>query len=172
MKAEIMNAGVRDRVCRASSARETAMLLGAALCVALAGCVARGSWKAEKPLAPEGLAVSRTLATAQLDAAAWPADIWWRSYGDSQLDGLIDEALAGSPSLEIAQARLRAAQAEATRAGGARQPTTTVDAEATRQRYPEHGLYPPPFAGNSATDARIALDFSYDIDLWGRNRAA
>ena len=172
MKADITNSGARGRICAASLARKTAMFLGAAACVALAGCVARGNWKAEKALAPEGLAASRSLASAQVDAAAWPADIWWRRYGDPQLDGLIDEALAGSPSLEIAQARLRAAQAEATRAGGARQPTTTVDAEATRQRYPEHGLYPPPFAGSSATDARIALDFSYDIDLWGRNRAA
>src|SRR6267378_3571653 len=106
MKAEITNSGARGRICAASLARKTAMFLGAAACVALAGCVARGNWKAEKALAPEGLAASRSLASAQVDAAAWPADIWWRRYGDPQLDGLIDEALAGSPSLELAQARL------------------------------------------------------------------
>ena len=172
MQTEITSAGARDRMRAASLARQSAMFLGAASCLALAGCVARGNWKAGKPLAPAGVAASRTLASAQVDAAAWPADSWWRRYGDPQLDGLVGEALAGSPSLEIAQARLRAAQAVATRAGGARQPSMTVDAEVNRQRYPEHGLYPPPFAGSSATDARIALDLSYDIDLWGRNRAA
>jgi outer membrane protein TolC len=28
----------------------------------------------------------------------WPADSWWQAYGDPQLNGLIDEALADSPS--------------------------------------------------------------------------
>ncbi|MGH8267427.1 MAG: efflux transporter outer membrane subunit, partial [Steroidobacteraceae bacterium] len=32
-------------------------------------------------------------------------------------------------------------------------------------------LYPPPFAGSYSSDARVALDFSYEIDFWGRNRA-
>ena len=26
----------------------------------------------------------------------WPADHWWQRYGDSQLDALVDEALANS----------------------------------------------------------------------------
>ncbi len=46
-----------------------------------------------------------------------------------------------------------------------------LNAETTRQRYPEHCLYPPPFAGSYITDGRIALDFSYDLDFWGKNRA-
>lgn len=29
--------------------------------------------------------------------AVWPTQQWWRSYGDSQLNTLIDEALANSP---------------------------------------------------------------------------
>ena len=44
--------------------------------------------------------------------AAWPGDGWWRAYGDAQLDTLIEEALRGSPDLELAQARLHAAMAQ------------------------------------------------------------
>jgi NodT family efflux transporter outer membrane factor (OMF) lipoprotein len=80
------------------------------------------------------------------------------------------EALAGSPSLQVAQARLREAQAVVTSASGPRLPSTTVSAETTRQRYSENYIYPPAFAGGYFTDGRAALDFSYDLDFWGHNR--
>ena len=147
------------------------IVLAATLAASLTGCVERGDWKPAPRLEPSSLAAQQTLAGARLDAAAWPADQWWRGYGDAQLDALIAEALAGSPSLEIAAARLRSAQAQAIAAGAVRVPAASLDAETTRQRYPEHGLFPPPFAGSYSTDARVALDFSFDLDFWGRNRA-
>ena len=147
------------------------IVLAATLAASLTGCVERGDWNPVPRLEPSSLAAQQTLAGARLDAAAWPADQWWRGYGDAQLDALIAEALAGSPSLEIAAARLRSAQAQAIAAGAERVPAAALDAETTRQRYPEHGLFPPPFAGSYSTDARVALDFSFDLDFWGRNRA-
>jgi NodT family efflux transporter outer membrane factor (OMF) lipoprotein len=146
-------------------------LVAASLAAALAGCVERGDWKPAPQLAPQALRSERTLANAQLDAAAWPADAWWRGYGDARLDALVEEALAGSPTLTMAQARLRAAQGRVVSAGAARLPQAAVDAEVTRQRYPENYLFPPPFAGSYITDGRAALDFSYDLDFWGHNRA-
>jgi NodT family efflux transporter outer membrane factor (OMF) lipoprotein len=172
MKASIRNVLVSGVERAVAGGKHAARVVGAMLCAALAGCVSNGNWKAVHAVAPQDLSAGRTLATATIDPAAWPTDTWWHSYGDPQLDTLIDESLAGSPSLDIAEARLRAAQAQATRANAARQPTTTLDAEVTRQRYPENGLYPPPFGGNFVTDGRLALDFSYDIDFWGRNREA
>src|ERR1700732_2497030 len=139
-------------------------------CILVAGCVTDRDWHAQRPIAPNSLVAERALATAQTNEDAWPEDDWWRAYGDPQLDALMGEALAGSPSLQVAQARLRSAQAEATRASGPRLPATAVDAETTRQRYSANGLYPPPYAGNYFTDGRVALDFSYDLDFWGRNR--
>ena len=98
--------------------RSVFLTVGAAL--VLAGCVDRGDWKATPKVEPNTLSAEHTLQGTKLDAGAWPADQWWRDYGDPQLDALVDEALAGSPSLEIAQARLRAAQGQAVSAGGAR----------------------------------------------------
>jgi hypothetical protein len=40
--------------------------------------------------APEAYATAQTLPAS--DAAAWPADAWWKAYGDAQLDALVDEA--------------------------------------------------------------------------------
>ena len=143
-------------------------LLGAA---ALSGCVDRGGWKAAPEIAPAQLTATRTLAATPVDAAAWPADGWWHGYGDPQLDALVAEAIAGSPSLTAAEARLRAAQGQALAVGALKLPNVALDAEVTRQRYPENGLYPPPFAGHYYSDGRVAFDLSYDIDFWGRNRA-
>jgi NodT family efflux transporter outer membrane factor (OMF) lipoprotein len=147
--------------------RRLAPLLALALCA----CVDRGGWQPTPQLAPQDLAVSRTVADARVEPTAWPAEGWWQRLGDAQLDALVDEALAGSPSLATAEARLRAAQGRAIAARGARLPTTTVNAEVTRQRYAEDYLFPPPFGGSYVNDGRVALDLSWDVDFWGRNRA-
>ena len=136
----------------------------------LIGCVDRGNWKPAPQLKSDALASSQTLKDAKLEAAAWPADQWWRSYGDPQLDALVEEALAGSPTLEIAQARLRAAQAQTVAARAARDPQTVFNASITRERFPQNELYPAPLGGSWATAGNATLDFSWDLDLWGRNR--
>jgi NodT family efflux transporter outer membrane factor (OMF) lipoprotein len=150
--------------------RRTILLL-TGVSLALAGCVDRGGWKPATQRTPQSLEATRSLGGAPVDAAAWPQDAWWHRYGDAQLDALVEEAIKDSPSLTTAEARLRAAQAQAVAARGARLPSATLNAETTRQRYPEHYLFPPPFAGSYITDGRTALDFSYDLDFWGKNRA-
>ena len=102
---------------------------------------------------------------------AWPVDAWWRAYGDPQLDELVNEALQGSPSLEIAEARLRAAQGQAIAAHATRLPAASLDGSVVRQRFPVNGLYPPPYGGSWWTQGDAQLDFSYDLDFWGHNRA-
>jgi NodT family efflux transporter outer membrane factor (OMF) lipoprotein len=146
-------------------------LLGAALLAALSGCVDRGGWQAAPQVTPAQLTATRTLAGTPVDASAWPSEGWWHGYGDPQLDALVEEAIAGSPSLLAAEARLRAAQGQALTAGALKLPSVALDAQVTRQRYPENDLYPPPYAGNYYNSGRVALDLSYDIDFWGRNRA-
>jgi outer membrane protein TolC len=59
-------------------------------------------------------------------AASWPSDRWWESYTDTQLTSLIDEALRDSPTLAIAAARVRQAQAAARQTGASRYPTAAV----------------------------------------------
>ncbi len=151
--------------------KQRMFLLAPLLALVFSGCVDRGGWQPAQQIAPQTLELAHTLAEAPVAPSGWPADGWWRGYGDAQLDALVDEALAGSPSLATAQARLRAAQARAVVARAARLPTTTVSAEADRQRYPEDYLFPPPFGGGYVNNGRAAVDFSWDLDFWGRNRA-
>lgn len=106
-------------------------------------------------------------------AQAAPADArWWQQYGDAQLDQLIDQALAASPSLELAQARLDQARAAAGLAASADGLHANANIDSTQQRLSEHYIYPTGLAGTYTSINRAALDFSYTLDLWGRNRAA
>src|ERR1700756_6060540 len=104
------------------TSRFSPLALPVILAAGLAGCVERGGWKPAPRLEPQTLTAQHALAGGKVDAAAWPAEGWWRAFSDRQLDGLVDEALVGSPSLEIAQARLRAAQGGAGAGGGTRPP--------------------------------------------------
>lgn len=146
-------------------------LLAPFLLLTLAGCVDRGGWKPAPQLTPQAVTATATLGEARLEPAAWPGDAWWHAYGDPQLDALIEEALRGSPSLATAEARLRAAQGQLVAAHAAQLPTVALDGSVVRQRFPVNGLYPPPYGGSYFTQGQVTLDFSYDIDFWGRNRA-
>jgi NodT family efflux transporter outer membrane factor (OMF) lipoprotein len=120
---------------------------------------------------PEAYATAQTLATT--DAAAWPADAWWKAYGDAQLDALVDEALTGSPTLAQAEARLRRAQALANQAKAAQLPSVGANAGVERAKQSYNNGIPPDFVPQGYNDyGRLSLDFSWELDFWGKNRAA
>ena len=107
------------------------------------------------------------------DAAQFPADRWWTAYGDPGLDALVEEALAKSPDLALAAARVRAADAASQRAGGALLPTLTVDGTAggTKQSY-NMGI-PAQFVPKGVIETgKLSATLGLNLDLWGRNRAA
>lgn len=93
---------------------------------------------------------------------------WWQVYGDTELDRLEQQLLRNSPDLASAMARYRQARAATDAARAAQSPT--VGASANVQRDRQSALRPLRGAGspdeyNSGT---LGLDFSYEVDLWGR----
>ena len=95
--------------------------------------------------------------------SAWPDKGWWLRYGDGQLNQLMDEGIAGSPDLEAAAARFRTARGFAQQAGAATLPS--VDAFATSEFKKQENL-------KLLSQGNAGLSFSFDLDLWGKNRAA
>ena len=121
--------------------------------------------------APEPAVDIAGLGAARI-AVDWPTEDWWRRYGDAQLDALESDALAGSPTLAAARARVARATAAAGVARAALLPEVTGNGTVLYQRYSENYIFPPPFAGNWDTDNRLTLDFVYEIDFWNKNGAA
>lgn len=120
--------------------------------------------------APDSLAASQTFAAPASD---WPADAWWRAYGDPQLDALIGEALAGSPDLAAAEARARKADALAGQACSALLPQLELNAQLQSMKQSYNNGFPAEFVPHGYKDsARATIDFGYGLDLFGKNRAS
>lgn len=105
-------------------------------------------------------------------ASTAPVDAeWWKQFGDPALTGLIERALASSPDLAQATARVAEARAlrEAAQGGGG--PQVNASGTATLNRVSENGQIP---IGNiPGFDPEFPLidtgfDASWEIDLWGK----
>ena len=105
--------------------------------------------------------------------SAWPADGWWKTYSDAQLDRLIGEGLAGSPDLAAAAARFRTAQGLAQQAGAALLPSLDATGSIDYLNQSQNGSPPgvPVPTGWHATGT-TGLSLNFDLDLFGKNRAA
>ena len=115
----------------------------------------------------------RTANSFSAPATAWPGDQWWQAYGDPQLSGLIDEALQGAPDLKLAQARLAAAAAVVRSAESTQMPEVTGSAAITEEKQSYNYLIPPQALPRGWNDYGLAtVNFSWELDFWGKNRAA
>ena len=97
---------------------------------------------------------------------------WWRALGDARLDRLVDQALAGNPSLRLTQTRLSRARAISEVADAALLPQLNASVDLTRQRYTENGAVPAPLAGSVRETGTLQLGSTWELDFFGKNRAA
>ena len=150
------------------SLRRMTVALATAL---LAACASTGGLAPQDaPMHAGDVAAARSLSGANLANAQWPTLQWWTAFGDPQLDALVAEGLAGSPSIEAADARTRKAVAQAGLADALRKPTLGASTQVLGLQIPET-LAPEPIGGEFSTAWIFALDFKYSPDLWGGKRA-
>ena len=101
-----------------------------------------------------------------------PKGAWWRVFGDAKLNDLMERATAHNQTLKAAVARFDQARAGTGIARAAFFPTADVNSAFTTQRtspnmpsaFPLHGLH---YVGPSYN---VPLDFSWELDLWGKIR--
>jgi NodT family efflux transporter outer membrane factor (OMF) lipoprotein len=134
------------------------------LAALLAACAIPASPPAVAPRAPTELG----LAGASVPV---PTE-WWKAAGDPQLDRLVADALSGSPSLDVAAARVRQAQAQFARADANRGPDVALDAQVQAARLSGRYTIPPPFAGTVRELGTAQAGLNWDLDLFGRQKAA
>lgn len=154
-------------------AKALKLLPFAATAALLAGCASVPQPTTVTPLAATDLASTQTLAGQK---GVWPADSWWQGFNDPQLNGLMDEALAHSPDLLAAQARLDKAQSFEDQVHATLKPTLTLNGSLVETKQSLNMGFPPAFKdflpGGYLPEGRFTVDANYDIDLWGKSRAA
>lgn len=134
------------------------------------GCVPRDIVPKAQLVEPVTLDGGRVLAPSP--GASWPVQRWWEVYGDPQLNRLVDMAVAGSPTLRIAQARVRMAAGLAQSAGAGRFPHLGAGGQTIYTHFTEEGYKPAALAGNDAWDNNALVSASYTLDIWGKERAS
>ena len=141
-------------------------LLAAALMVALAGCMTVGpDYKRPQSDMPEQWPGATS--TDPVSAT------WWKTYNDSVLDKLVDEALLQNLDLRQAIARVAEARAGLGIARADQYPGVTANGSASRNRASQNSLQgipagtDPEFSSYQAT-----LNAAYEIDFWGKYRRA
>ena len=145
--------------------RATTTMTGLVAAGLLAGCAVPASQTTVAPIAAPALGLSDPRPTVI-------AADWWRGFGDPQLDRLVADAVAGNPSLDAALARVTQAQAVLATNQADSGPDVTLDAQAQVARLSGRYTIPPPYAGTTRFVGTAAANLSWNLDLFGRQKAA
>jgi NodT family efflux transporter outer membrane factor (OMF) lipoprotein len=157
--------GVELDMPRMLSASTFALAVASAAVLMLSGCASMGHQvPAAQARGADAVGLQASVQTTPVAAQ------WWRQFGDATLDGLVDKALAGSPNLAAAGARVRQAQAVADAVRGSEAPQVALDASVVRQRFTENSIYPPPYGGAVYNNGTVQLGLGWDADVFGRTR--
>ena len=139
---------------------------------ALAGCVVGPDYRGPPhpaPLAERAPAFHR--ANLAVAAPSPPPARWWTALNDPELDKLVDAALAGSPDVHAAEARLRQSRALFTERQRDKLPSGSASAGFIYANI-AGGVLP----GSSGTELKLynaGFDATWEIDLFGgKQRAA
>ncbi len=102
----------------------------------------------------------------------WPKDEWWRDFEDPTLNGLIEQTLKLSPTLQRAEARLKASAQVALQKKARLYPEIDLDFIDNWQHLSQHGLYRQfaPVFPAVINQIDFDLNFFYEFDFWGKNR--
>ena len=156
-----------NRLLPVRALRRAAPVAAAVLALAIAGCADMGAVHSiPKMQTADTLGLGAAAATPALDSQ------WWLAFGDPQLDALVDQAIAGNPNLQVAQARLARARASVMSAEAADKPQINGALDLTRQKFSENYIYPAPLGGSVQETGTLQFSAGWEIDFFGKNRTA
>ncbi len=146
-----------------------------AVSLAVLACLALGACAHVRP-ADTRLPADFEISKGSAPAGAIDLDRWWLAFNDTELSGLIDQALAANPDARSAAARLNEARANRTEALVHYLPQG--DVTGSTRRTDTHQLAGtvisfPGFSSSGVSDAQAAnFNVSWEVDIFGRFLAA
>jgi len=96
---------------------------------------------------------------------------WWELFGDPALSALEEQVSVSNQNLAQAEAQFRGARAAVALARAGLFPTVTAGAQATRAYNSSSGRSGTSTStGGPSTVYQVPIDFTWELDLWGRIR--
>lgn len=96
---------------------------------------------------------------------------WWQGFGDAELDTLEQRAMANSPTLAIANARLMQARSALAATSASVLPQVGLSERAARQKISANrplSSYASPNFSTVQNELSVAMTVNYEVDLAGR----
>lgn len=95
---------------------------------------------------------------------------WWEIFGDPQLNALAAQVSVSNQNLAVAEAQFREARALVQEARASYFPTVTIGIGANRSSASTTTGVGPASPRTTVSDSSLALDVSWELDVWGRIR--
>ena len=146
------------------------MLQGFVLTLPLSGCFLTG--KLPEPALDIPSAYRFGAQNPKVAQAALPTLDWWRSFHSRELTGIVERARDANLDIAAAVARVVQADAQARITGASLLPTVDFNGNGTHARSSQSGSSGVSFGGSEHDNLLTTLNASYEIDFWGKNRAA
>ena len=168
-------------LCSYLSRQPSQVLIAVAIaCLGLSSCAVGPDYQTPEPPLPQRFAASASNRNVG-KAIEGPIDAnqWWRSLRDAELDSLVNRAIAGNPTLEIALDRLQQARAQEAVVIGAALPSAGASAgggwgtgsDLARGRASQTLVSAENTAGSQVVNL-IGFDAAWEIDVFGKYRRA
>ena len=153
---------------KAAAARPPALpVVAIAIALAAGGCTVGPTYERPALAVPADWRTPTTVSATAADGA------WWTSFGDPAIDALVAEALASSPDIAIAAARVDEYLGRYGQTRAAQFPAVGLEPGSTqvsRQRASRLAAGIPDGVDAESSLYAAALSASWELDLWGRLR--
>jgi NodT family efflux transporter outer membrane factor (OMF) lipoprotein len=148
--------------------RRAHLALSAFAACCLAACTVGPDFRGAPPAAPHAVdAAAFNRAPEDASSAQPSAAPWWTELGDSELNALIDTALANSPDVHAAQARLRKSRAALKEQKSNALPKSGASAGYLNAEIPTSTL-----DVGDLNFYTLGFDATWEVDLFGGTRRA
>lgn len=146
----------------------TPIFPAAIVLAALAGCSLTPDYQRPDAPIPSGWRDQ----SGSTEPNPWPSADWWRGFNSPTLDTLVVTAQRSNKDLAIAAARVLQADAQARISGAPLLPAIDATASADRTKSSSNSSSSSSSSGRISDSLSVGLSASYEIDFWGKNRAA
>ena len=139
------------------------------LALSMSACTVGPNYKGAPTVVPAGATFARASASADM---AEPSANWWTLFNDQELNRLVTAALAGSPNIEIAEARLQEGRAALRAAHADELPNTGASAAYLRAHNLSTLLGSADGGGSDLNLYAVGFDATWEVDFFGAKRRA
>ena len=162
-----MKSAMKNNLKRVNAQHAISTLSAISILLIMAGCHAVGPNYA----VPETHLPAAFSAT---NAGAEQIKLWWKNFGDADMNSLIEQALAKNPDVAVADARLRQSRAlqgiQEAAAGPTLEATGRLSKDKLSQNSEQFANVPLKSPMLEFTNRQMGFDASWEIDFWGHQQ--